>query len=341
MLEPLRSFRQEMMPSIEKEMRIILKSTEKAGDPFFGMMHYHMGWVNENLAAVEHQSGKRIRPLLCLLACRAADGNWRKAVPAAASIELLHNFTLIHDDIQDRSPTRRGRPTAWQIWGANQAINSGDAMFALSHLAMIRMREREVAPEVIVHCLQRLDETCISLTRGQYADMDFEERDEVSVSEYLAMIEGKTAALISFSCEIGAVIAQAQSHLEEHYSGYGHQLGMAFQVRDDILGIWGDETTIGKSAFTDITTRKKSLPVLFGLAESEELRALYASPNLDDTAVALAVKYLDDVGARAFAERYEREYAQNALLYLEQARPEGSAADALYELTNSLLNRQS
>ena len=136
---------QEMRQAVNDEMKAVLKATNKPPDHFYGMMHYHMGWRDEYLQPADVHAGKQIRPVICLLACQAAGGNWRQAVPAAAAIELLHNFSLIHDDIEDASPTRRGRKTLWTIWGTEQAINAGDAMFALAHLALNRLVDRDVA----------------------------------------------------------------------------------------------------------------------------------------------------------------------------------------------------
>jgi geranylgeranyl diphosphate synthase type I len=304
------------------------------------MMHYHMGWVNQKFELMSAKAGKRIRPLLCLLVAQAAGSEWSTAVPGAASIELLHNFTLIHDDIQDASPTRRGRSTLWQIWGSNQAINSGDAMFALAHVAMSRLIEQGIPGETVVKCLRRLDETCVVLTIGQYADMSFEDQQTVTVDEYLAMIDGKTAALLAYSAELGARIADCQTGTVGHYAAFGRDLGLAFQVRDDILGIWGDESVIGKSAATDIVTRKKSLPVLFGLSQSAELRELYGKDASDGQFVKRVIQLLDDVNARDFAKSYEEQHAQSALDHLAASGSQGEARDALNQLSDMLLNRQ-
>ncbi|MDX1613459.1 MAG: polyprenyl synthetase family protein [Candidatus Promineifilaceae bacterium] len=340
MSQHLNTLAERMIPVVEHEMREVLALEQKRGDPFFGMMHYHMGWADAELLPANVNGGKRVRPLLCLLACAAAGGDWVQAVPAAAALELLHNFTLIHDDIQDASPTRRGRPTLWQLWGANQAINSGDAMFALAHIAMSRLLDRDVPAPIVVRSLRRLDETCLDLTRGQHADMDFENRTEVSVEEYLAMIDGKTAALLSLSAELGARVARCDADIVSRFASFGRELGLAFQVRDDILGIWGDEAIIGKSAATDIVTRKKSLPILYGLSRSAQLRQLYQGDEDGTAFVTKAVDLLEDVGARSFAESYEQRYASSAIGHLEATQPQGNAGEALTELTHSLLNRR-
>jgi geranylgeranyl diphosphate synthase type I len=298
-----------------------------------------MGWRDEQLHPADVHAGKQIRPVMCLLACEAAGGDWRQAVPAAAAIELLHNFSLIHDDIEDASPTRRGRKTLWTIWGTEQAINAGDAMFALAHLALNRLIDRGVAAETAVHALRRFDETCVRLTQGQHADMDFEMRDEVTVDEYLAMITGKTAVLLSLCTELGALIANCDSQTVHNYAQFGLNLGLAFQVIDDILGIWGDEAIIGKSSSTDILTKKKTLPVLYGLSQNGALRQLYEQETTDETFVQESIAVLNSTGARDYATQRATYYSENALGHLEEAQASGSASAALNQLSAMLLQR--
>lgn len=330
------------LPAIEEEMRTVLgagQSDPGLSSPFYAMIHYHMGWVDEALQPAGGNSGKRIRPLLCLLACQAAGGDWQKAVPAAAAIEILHNFSLVHDDIQDNSPTRRGRSTVWTLWGQPQAINTGDAMFAMAHLALNRLADRGVPAEVVVRALRRFDETCVALTHGQYTDMSFETRDSVEVKEYVGMITGKTAVLIALATELGALVAQADEARVRAFGDFGLNLGLAFQVQDDILGIWGDETVTGKSAATDITTRKKTLPVLYALAKSPELRALYDGHATEDEFVSRVVELLDDAGARHYAIDEAERYTRAAIASLSAAQPSPPASEALDILTGILLRR--
>ena len=333
----------EYLPAIEAEMRSVLRASDQttgASDPFYGMIHYHMGWADTGFNPVTIKSGKRIRPLLCLLACAAAGGDWRQALPAAAAIEIIHNFSLVHDDIQDNSPTRRGRATLWTIWGQPQAINTGDAMFAMAHLALGRLTDRGVPAGTVVHALRRFDEMCVDLTRGQYTDMSFETRDSnVTVDEYLAMITGKTAVLLSLCAELGALVAGADETRAGHFAKFGRDLGLAFQIQDDILGIWGDEDITGKSAATDIVTRKKTLPILYGLAKSETLRELYDDDNGEGEFVHRVVKALDEIGARQYAVDEAERYSNGALTSLSAAQPGGPAAAALHQLTDILLQR--
>jgi geranylgeranyl diphosphate synthase, type I len=340
MSDVLQNLSQEMIPAVEQEMKRVCRLENTTPDLFHGMIHYHMGWVDSDLQPVNLNGGKRIRPLLLLLTCQAAGGDWRQALPAAAAVELLHNFTLIHDDIQDASPTRRGRPTLWQLWGVPQAINSGDALFAFSHLAMAGLQQRSVKEGIVVEAIRRMDEMCIDLTHGQFADMRFETRSLCSVAEYVAMITGKTAVLLSLCTALGALIAGSETAVIDHYAAFGRDLGLAFQIRDDILGIWGEESLIGKSAATDIETKKKSLPVLFGLNQNEELRALYAQEPTPADFVPRVVALLDQAGAHAFAEEKESRYADNAINHLDAAGGTGECALALRQLTTRLLNRQ-
>lgn len=339
MSNELKTLSQAMLAAIEQEMRTVLQADSSPPDRFYGMMHYHMGWRDAALQPATVNAGKRIRPILCLLVCQAAGGDWQQAVPAAAAIEILHNFSLIHDDIEDASPTRRGRQTLWQIWGVNQAINSGDAMFAIAHLALNRLIDRGVDAAIVVQALRRFDETCVQLTQGQHADMDFETRDRISVDEYLEMITGKTAVLVSLCAELGALVAGADAQTVAHYATFGRHLGLAFQVKDDILGIWGDENRTGKSAATDIVTKKKTLPVLYGLAKNRKLADLYALAEVNDDFVSRVIYLLDESGARDFAHTKASYYSESALDHLQAAKPGGTAATALHQLTDMLLQR--
>lgn len=335
----LQTLSQVMLPAIEQEMQDVLAFRGVQPTLFYGMMHYHMGWVDEQMQPAQVKSGKRIRPLLTLFACQSAGGNWQQALPAAAAVELLHNFSLIHDDIEDASPTRRGRLTLWKIWGIEQAINSGDSMFAIAHLALNRLADRGVNPGIVVQALRRFDETCVHLTQGQHADMGFEKRDRVSVDEYIEMITGKTAVLLEHCCELGALVAGRDAETVHHFAQFGRHLGLAFQVIDDILGIWGDEAKIGKSAATDILTKKKTLPVLYGLAHSPELRHLYATAEANEEFVGQTVEWLNHTGANTFANEKATYYSQTALGHLEAAQPTGEAYAALNQLADMLLKR--
>ncbi|MEP7357471.1 MAG: polyprenyl synthetase family protein, partial [Anaerolineales bacterium] len=260
---------------------------------YYAMLEYHLGWAGGAAG------GKRIRPLLCLLTCEAAGGDWQQALPVAAAIELIHNFSLIHDDIEDNSPLRRGRATVWSQWGQAQAINAGDAMFNLALLAAHRLTDLGLAPKVTLAALAELNYTCLELTQGQYLDMAFEQRPTVTATEYLAMIEKKTAVLIAAATYLGAFVAGASPQLLDHYYAFGWNLGLAFQLQDDLLGIWGNPAVTGKSAATDLEKRKKSLPVVLGLERSPAFAAAYGQPHIAGDSVAEMAALLERIGARA------------------------------------------
>jgi geranylgeranyl diphosphate synthase type I len=308
---------------------------------YYLMMDYHMGWTDEKGGpAPAGAGGKRIRPLLCLLACAACGGDWQRALPMAAAIELLHNFSLLHDDIQDNSPLRRGRLTVWRKWGPAQAINAGDALFTLAHLAPHGLAARGVPADLIVTALAEFDQTCLALTQGQHLDMKFETRERITVQEYLAMIEGKTAALIAACAHLGALLAGAPAARAEHFRQFGRRLGLAFQVQDDWLGIWGDPAVTGKSAASDLEKRKKSLPVVYGLERSEAFAEAYARPHTPSASVADMAAALDQLGARHYTLTMAQTLTAEAVRELEAAQPEGEAGLALRELTDQLLSRQ-
>ena len=328
------------LPPIEAEMQAIAKAFNPRHKDFFGMMRYHLGWADAEFNPCEARSGKRVRPVLCLLSCEACGGDWERALPAGAAIEIMHNFTLVHDDIEDRDETRRGRPTVWTLWGDAHAINVGDAMFALSNLSLLLLAERGVPASVVVAACCLFNITQLALTGGQYLDIGFESRDDVSVEDYLVMIEGKTAALAACSCEMGALVAGASDAQCACLREFGRHLGLTFQMCDDILGIWGDPALTGKPAGADIARRKKSLPILYGLEQDGELRALLNQEELVDSDVRRATELLERAGSREYTHQLAQEHHARALAALEEADLQGSAARALYELEMMLLNRE-
>lgn len=332
------------LPWIEDEIRAALTATDAAAARHYEIMQYHMGWRDPELRPVAMPAGKRIRPMLCLLACAAAGGDPRHAVPAAAGLELLHNFSLIHDDIEDKSTLRRHRPTAWVLFGMPIACNAGDGMLSAGHLAFFRSERYAVPAPRILTALWRFDETCLALTEGQFLDMSFEARQDVTPEDYTRMIAGKTGALLAAAPEIGAVIAGAPSEVAAAYRGYGAALGRAFQLQDDILGIWGDEAITGKSAASDILSKKKTLPVLLALADAvvgPRLRAVYARPTLTTDDVPGVLALLNEAGARAATQAAVRAATAEAraALIAAQASAETEAHTLLSDLLDSLVER--
>lgn len=305
--------------------------------PFHEMLTYHMGWTGEG--AGPEAAGKRIRPLLLLLCTAACGGDWQAALPAAAAVELVHNFSLVHDDIQDNSDRRRGRPTTWVKWGAPMAINVGDALFVMSNQAIIDLKENYPA-ETVVRAAEILHNTCLDLTRGQFLDMSYEERNDLGVDDYWPMVAGKTAALLSACCHIGALLGGADEAKQEAYRSFGHYLGLAFQVQDDILGIWGDEAMTGKSAASDLVEGKNSLPVLAGLTANGRFAARWKQGPIRANEVADVARLLSNEGGYSTAYEASRQMTDLALLNLYEADTQGEAGAALFELADKLLKRQ-
>ncbi len=334
------------LPLIEAEMRRVIGGEEGLYAGHYGMLRYHMGWVDARMQPAVVNSGKRIRPVVCLLACEAAGGSVNDALPAAAAVELLHNFSLIHDDVEDDSPTRRHRPTVWALWGVPQAVNAGDAMFTLARLALHGLAGRPVSAAVAMDACTVFDYACLRLTEGQYLDMSFEGRLDVTVDEYVGMIGGKTAALLSASLELGALIGGASPATRQHVAEFGRSLGLAFQMEDDILGIWGNEAVTGKSAASDILTRKKSLPVVYALANpvvGEALRFRYAHP-IEPADVPAVLHLLAQAGAREYVAQAARSAHQAALDALAASGvldAGNQAGHALRGIAETLLGRQS
>jgi geranylgeranyl diphosphate synthase, type I len=302
------------------------------------MVRYTMGWVNEKDAPYSKMTGKRLRPTLLLLCNEAAAGDWHDALPAAAAVEILHNFSLIHDDIQDMSDMRHGRPTVWKIWGKANAINAGDAMFALAYTAMHHLTET-ISAEQALKAWEIFNKTNMELTRGQHLDMRFETLDKVSVDDYISMIRGKTAALLAACAQLGSLIATGDAEIAENYREFGLNIGIAFQIRDDILGIWGEPDVTGKSAATDIISRKKSLPVLYGLEKSQELAQIYTKDSFNANDVEHAVHLLDTLKAQDYANQQELLYYEKAMSALEAVEPTGEASNMLREFVDFLFKR--
>jgi geranylgeranyl diphosphate synthase type I len=330
----------EYLNAIELEMRNSMAVSEKALAPYYGMISYHLGWVDERFVPTEQETGKRLRPLLCLLACEACGGDWRRAVPAAAAIELMHNFSLIHDDIEDNSPQRRHRPTVWSLWGQAQAINVGDGLFAISRLALQRLAGRGISPQKVVVAFRIVDQTCLYLTEGQYLDLAFEEVDGVTVDMYLEMIGKKTGALMSCATQLGALLGTDDERVMESYGAFGYELGLLFQIVDDMLGIWGAGEATGKGVGEDIVSRKKSLPILYALQRSDELRRIYRRERMDAAQQEVVMERLESLSAREYAREMAVKHLRLAVHTLEDTGVRNRAQEDLRRIAQFLLDRQ-
>ena len=327
----------EYLDAIEDDLRQAALPFESGTySELIAMVAYHHGWTGENAGR-----GKRVRPLLTVLACHACGGDWHTALPAASAVELIHNFSLVHDDIEDQSATRRGRPTMWARWGVAQALNTGDALFALARLSLHRLLGIGLPAPAVLAVQERLDRACFSLTQGQHLDIAFETRDEVHQPAYLEMVEGKTAALLSAAPSIGASVAGAALPRVEQMERFGRHLGLAFQMQDDILGIWGDPAVTGKPSGDDLVCRKKTLPTLLGLERSDVFRGLWGSADREPDGLAAMRLELESCGALQATQAAAADHTALALGALVKANPAEPAATLLESLSRQMLGRQS
>jgi geranylgeranyl diphosphate synthase type I len=334
----LKNYMADRLPVIEENLQSALSQIVPADYPELReMLAYHMGWVGEG--AGPRAQGKRIRPLLVLLSAEACGAEWRRVLPAAASVSFLHNFSLIHDDIEDNSDTRRGRPTVWAKWGMPQALNSGDLMFSMAYACMMRLQENGYSADTTLQALRLLQHTIQELVQGQYLDMAFETRQDVSGQAYWQMINGKTAALLSCCCALGGLLSPAEDACRTSLAQYGRALGLAFQVVDDWLGIWGDPAVTGKAVGIDLTSRKKTIPILYGLENSTEFNRAWAEEFTEADVPRLA-QLLKDAGAQHHTETLAEDLTRQALDSLALAFPQPNQhSEVLRELALTLTRR--
>lgn len=323
------------LPAVEAFLQEIVGEGEGELRRHYGMMRYHMGWADEELRPVAAPAGKRLRPLLCLLSCEASGGMWEEAIPAAAALELVHNFSLVHDDIQDRSPLRRHRPTVWKLWGDALAINVGDALLILACRSM-----EKLPPEKFQKCCRILNSACLLLTEGQFLDLIFEKRERVSLEEYMEMIKRKTAALMAASTQIGAAIGTRDEEVIERFRLFGENLGMAFQVQDDILGLWGEEAVTGKPVADDLRQRKKTLPIIYAMEKEPQLLSMMSRATWGEEEVISALEIINQTGAREFAQDQARRFYESAMEQLESLGRDSDAIQALRELASFIVGRE-
>jgi geranylgeranyl diphosphate synthase, type I len=348
----LQRYQTEILASLQSTIKRALASSAiqegSALAPFYGQMQYHLGWVDTNFTSVAGNPGKLMRPTLLLLAYEATgehhlddvvDGNatshLSRALPAAAAIELTHNFTLIHDDIEDGDRERRHRSTLWNVWGIPQAINTGDGMFALARYALWDVVDAGVDPFVAVQLGAVLDKACLVLAEGQYLDISFENQEDISVAMYVDMIGRKTAALMGCAAEMGAMLGTRDAETIFRLRSFGHAIGTAFQVRDDMLGVWASTEKLGKTPAGDIYRRKKSLPVLHalessGTSDQRVLRQVYSQKTPATSS------QVEDVLA-VFERTNTREYCSTYLI--EQCRKADEALADIPRNSNAIAER--
>ncbi|UVS80023.1 family 2 encapsulin nanocompartment cargo protein polyprenyl transferase [Actinokineospora sp. UTMC 2448] len=261
---------------------------------------YHFGWWDADGTPLDADQGKAIRPTMTLCSAAAVGGAVADAVPAAVAVELVHNFTLLHDDVMDRDRTRRHRATAWCVFGTGQAILAGDALLTLAYEVLAEDGHPAFRPAATA-----LSHAVLAVQDGQAADLSFETRTDVTLPECVRMAQQKTAALLGCATGLGALYGGGTPEQVDHLRSFGEHIGLAFQLVDDLLGIWGDPEVTGKPVHSDLVSRKKSLPVVAALRTTspaaDRLAELYLTPDpLAPATAATAADLVAEAGGRAW-----------------------------------------
>lgn len=331
---------------IEPGLRVAVDSLSLELRP---LATYHLGWTDAAGLATGGDGGKGVRPALAVLSAEAVGAEPQVAVPGGVAIELVHNFSLIHDDVIDGDAERRHRATIWSLFGTGRAIIVGDALLALAQRVVLEPSlvglgpSAERPPLDTVRAARCLADATASMIAGQALDMAFESLHDVDVEGCLAMEAGKTGALLGCAASIGAVLAGADRESVAALERFGIELGMAFQAVDDLLGIWGDPARTGKPAWSDLRQRKKTLPVAMALATgghgAEELAALLSCDDLDEAKVARAAELVERCGGREVAAEEAERRLEMALMALQSGPLQLKATEELAELARFVVDR--
>jgi geranylgeranyl diphosphate synthase type I len=326
--------REELVRARELVAPGLLAAADRLGPRLRRVVGFHFGWWDAKGqpyggAGMACAGGKAVRPALAELCAQAVGGEPGRGVPAAVAVELVHNFSLLHDDVMDSDRTRRHRPTAWAVFGVPAAILAGDTLLALAADVLATGY-----PELAGEASRLVTGAVLGLLDGQAADVAFEHRADVSLAECLEMVAGKTGALLACACELGALAGGASPARAARMRRFGEHLGLAFQLVDDLLGIWGDPAVTGKPVMNDLRTRKKSLPVVAALSSGTDagrrLGRLYTGRRpLSDRDLRTAAELVERSGGRAWARERTEAALDAALACLHAAAPEPAAAARL------------
>ena len=331
---------------LDQEMEAALSSASPDLD-LYRWERYHLGWYDERLTEMtpadrRKHGGKRLRGVLTILASESVGGDGRTAAPAGAAIEFIHNFSLVHDNVEDNDEERRHRPTVWKLWGIPHAINVGSNMQAMVDVAVLRLAHR-VPAEAVVRAFQLVNRSIVLMTEGQYLDMAAQDSASMSLDDYFRMTGGKTAALLEGALHVGAILGTSDEGRSSDLAEFGRRFGLAFQCRDDYLGIWGEPELTGKPVASDIVQGKRSLPVVHALAAApahtpagDRLRAALEARDAE-----VVLSLFSDLGTAEFVKARVEEHTNAALAALERSRAEGPHGQAIREIANYALQRNS
>ncbi len=323
--------------AIEREVGRSLAAT---GSPIDEMLRSYLGWTTDGLPSL----AKCLRPSLCLTACEALGGDTNQALPVAAAVELVHNFSLIHDDIEDGDVIRHHRPTLWHAYGRQPAVFAGVALWSIANQTLDRALDAGLPPERVLQAQRVLNDACIEMIEGQHQDISFEERDDVTLTEYIGMIGRKSGALLGASLRLGALVAGCDDEEQERFYTFGRELGIAFQIRDDLLGIWGEGSATGKPVGADIARKKKSLPVVHAFQQvvgpdHEVLTEAYSKPQMDDNDINEVLSILQRWNCRYFAQGLAEDHRSRAMGVLSRTPISPDARRSFDDLMSFVLER--
>ena len=318
---------EELTALVEQELVDILSDRDM---PLYRMMFYHLGWEDEQGQPISSPRS-RTHGVACLLASAFAGGDRRTALPAAAAVEMIANFSQIHDDVQDGNPKRGDRNSVWWVWGPAQAINAGDGMHALARLALLGLQDRGVTPYTAFRAAQMLDQTCLEMCEGRFRDLELLDRIDTSQEAYFIMAAGKTGALMGGAMQLGALVASEDDAVTTALGQCGSKIGVGLQIREDIRALWGEGAEAEPG--TDALNKKKLLPLVYALehagpTEKRRLGEVYFKRVLQPEDVDVVREVVEGLGALEYCEGLVDRYRQEAMDALQTAgRSVGDAAD--------------
>ena len=325
--------------AVDIELKDIL--SERTGI-LYDMINYQFGWTNEEHPTGFVQEDDRLRSNLCIAVCEAICGNFEKSVSGAAAIELIHNFTLVHDDVQEGRLGEESAPTLWWRWGPAQAINAGDGLHTLGRLALLRLNNQSINSAVTMQAMGIVDNASLRFCEGQHTSLEFQERLDITIDKYLNMATQKTGALISAATQLGALLGGANDDVVNKFAKYGDKIGLAYQIRSDILSLWEPNSVAGRE---DLVTKKKSFPVVFVFANGDfklkrELGAIYSNRILSMDHVASIQKIAESAGAKEASSEMVHTLEKESSIILNGIHLEPKDLEVFQNVVNLVLNKK-
>jgi geranylgeranyl diphosphate synthase type I len=323
-----------------------LRAGLSRGDiPVYDMLRYYMGWVDVDGNPCEATQGKALRPTLCLFGCEAVGGSAGSALPAAVALEFIHNCSLVHDDIQDEDETRHHRLTLWAAWDVPRALQAGNVLRVVADRALERLLDGGMDYGQAVGIARMLTGAYLDMIEGQWLDISYEGRRDIAIDDYMVMISKKTGSLIRCSLDMGVAIGTTDEAAIRAFRSFGRSVGYAFQIRDDSLGVWGEEEATGKPVGADIRRKKNSLPIVYTMARADgadrrELERVYGKDGLDDGDVSIVLDVMERVDARGFSQRLAERHCASALDAVAGVEMAATVREEIEELVQFLLVRE-